>query len=84
MSVIKDELRRLVDILPDEEVLPAIRYLQFLIANKKNTWEMFLKEPPVSEELLTDYELTEIAEAKNDVIEGRVKPWNQVKEELGL
>lgn len=84
MSVIKDQLRHLVDMLPEEEVQTAVRFLQFLIVNKKNAWEAFLKNPPMSDEGLTDDEIMAIAEAQNDITKNQTKSWDQVKEELGL
>jgi len=85
MSMQKEELYRLVDALPEQEISTAKRFLEFLIVKPgKESWEELLKNPPIDDEPLTADDLKTIAEAEKDIAEGRIKPWEQVKRELRL
>lgn len=85
MSIQKEELYRLVDALPEQEMPTAKRFLEFLLVKPdKESWEEILKNPPIDDEPLTEDDLKAIAEAEKDIAEGRVKPWEQVKRELNL
>ena len=43
-----------------------------------------LRNAPEDDEPLTEEDLKAIEEAEEDIRQGRVKPWEQVKRELGL
>lgn len=40
LGTMKDELKHLVDILPEEDMLSAIRFLQFLIFNREHSRQL--------------------------------------------
>lgn len=85
MSMQKEELYRLVDALPEQEISTAKRFLEFLIVKPgKESWEELLKNPPIDDEPLSADDLKTISEAEKDIAEGRIKPWEQVKRELRL
>ena len=46
-------------------------------------WEAFLNAPP-DDEPLTEEDMQAIREAEEDIAAGRVRPWRDIKEELGL
>ena len=46
-------------------------------------WEAFLNAPP-DDEPLTEEDMQAIEEAAADIAAGRVRPWKEIKEELGL
>jgi hypothetical protein len=85
MSVQKDELHRLIDALPEKEIATAKRFLEFLaIQPDEESWDEFLKNPPIDDEPLTEYDLLDIKEGEKAIAEGRVKSWEQIKREYGL
>ena len=87
MSILKDELHRLVEALPEKKNASAKRLLEVLLVSKDSAdevWIEFLAKAPMDDEPLHDDDLAAIAEAENDIIMGRVKTLGQVKKELGL
>ena len=46
-------------------------------------WEAFLNAP-LDDEPLTEEDVQAIEEAEEDIVAGRVKPWKELKRELGL
>ena len=46
-------------------------------------WEAFLNAP-LDDEPLTEEDTQAIEEAEEDIAAGRVKPWKELKRELGL
>lgn len=85
MSVQKEELYRLIDALPEKEIAAAKRFLEFLVIQPdEESWDEFLKNPPIDDEPLTEDDLRDIEEGEKAIAEGKVKSWEQVKREYGL
>jgi hypothetical protein len=68
VSRLKDELHRLVDALPEEEIPAARRFLEWLIAEADG-------------ETLTAEEIAEAEAGWQDYLAGRSKPLEQVLQE---
>lgn len=82
MSVQKEELYRLIDALPEKEIAAAKRFLEFLVIQPdEESWDEFLKNPPINDEPLSEDDLRDIEEGKKAISKGRVKSWEQVKME---
>lgn len=85
MSVQKEELYRLIEALPEKEIATAKRFLEFLVIQPdEESWDEFLKNPPIDDEPLSEDDLRDIEEGKKAIAESRVKSWEQVKSEYGL
>ncbi|MGA3117023.1 MAG: hypothetical protein ABSF90_21610 [Syntrophobacteraceae bacterium] len=80
----KSELHKLVDALPQEETMIARRFLEFLLAKADDPVLRAFLDAPEDDEPVTEEDLRDIEEGRKAVAEGRVKSWEQVKEELGL
>ena len=78
----KDDLHRLIDQLPDNELLPAKRYLEYL----RNMGDPVLKaliDAPEDDEPETDEERIAVTEAYDDLAEGKVVTLDDVRRGLG-
>lgn len=69
VNTAKEELHRLVDALPDEEAAVAKRFLQWLLAEG-------------GEEALTPEEIAEAEAGWQEYLEGKARPWSEVRKEL--
>ena len=77
----KDDLHLLIDQLPDNELLPAMRYLEYL----RNVGDLVLKtlmEAP-DDELETDEERIAVTEGYDDVAQGKVVTLDDVRRGFG-
>ena len=78
----KDDLHRLIDQLPDNELLPAMRYLEYL----RNMGDPVLKaliDAPEDDAPETDEERIAVTEAYDDLAEGKVVTLDDVRRGLG-
>jgi hypothetical protein len=78
----KDDLHRLIDQLPDNELLPAMRYLEYL----RNMGDPVLKaliDAPEDDEPETDEERIAVTEAYDDLAEGKVVTLDDVRRGFG-
>ncbi len=78
----KEKLHRLVDELPEGELLPAERFLEYLRDRANDPVLRAFLEAPEDDEPLTDEELKAIAEADEDIAQGREHPWEEVRDRL--
>ena len=81
--ITREELRHLVDDLPDSELDTARRFLQYLRDTADPVLRAFL-DAPEEDEPETDEERAAVAEAREDFEAGRVVPLEEVKGEFGL
>lgn len=80
----KERLHRLVEELPESELGAAERYLEYLrLAATDPVLHAFLTAPE-DDEPESDEERAAVAEAVEDMKEGRVLSLDEVKRELGL
>lgn len=85
MSVQKEDLHRLIDVLPEKEVLAVKRFLSFVISNsEKEATIEYLNSLPMDDEPLTEGDLKDIAEGEKNIAEGCFKTLEEVEKELGL
>ena len=84
MSIEREELRRLVDELPENELKAARRYLEFIRDVGKNPARWALENAPLDDEPLTDEERERAARADEDFRTGRTTSMDELKRELGL
>ncbi|MCL5781341.1 hypothetical protein P378_01430 [Desulforamulus profundi] len=82
MNPTRRELHNLIDALPDYKVRTVKQIIEIII--RENPWEELLASPPEVDEPLTEEEKIAINEAERDLAAGLIKPWEQVKKELGL
>jgi hypothetical protein len=83
VSTTKEDLRRLVDELPNSELDAARRFLEYL----RDTDDPLLKkllEAPEEDEELADKAVVALAEAEEDFKAGRVITNEKIKREFGL
>lgn len=81
LEATKERLHELVEALPASKVEAANKYLEALA--DEAILEAF-RNAPIDNEPLTEEDLKAIEEAEEDIRQGRVTPWEEVKKELGL
>ena len=79
----RDDLKRLIDGLPDSELHAARRYLQFL-SYHDDALALSLDQAPYDDEPVTDRDWEAIKEANGDIAAGRVVSHEEMKREFGL
>ena len=84
MKTERIRLHELVDALPEGEVEAAKKYLECLVSKECDPVLQAFLDAPEDDEPVTEEDLRDIEEGRKAVAEGRVKPWEQVKRELGL
>lgn len=84
MSLEREELRRLVDEIPENELNAARRYLEFIRDVGKDPVQWALANAPVDDEPVTDAERERAAQADADFRAGRTTSMEELKRELGL
>lgn len=82
MSMDREELHRLIDQLPENEVTPALRYLQYL--RDVDPVRKSLDAAPLDDEPETDEELLGAEEAMADIRAGRKMSTEELKRKLEL
>lgn len=80
--VTRDEVRRLVEELPEEELHAAKRFLEFLRDRGGDPLPRALAEAPEDDEPETEEERRAAEEAWADYLRGEARPWENVREEL--
>ena len=81
--ITRTALRKLIDQLPESELVAAHRYLCYLRDEGDPVLQAFLNAP-LDDEPLTEEDVKAIEEGKEDIKAGRVYTLEQVKTELGL
>ena len=81
---VRDDLRRLVDQLPEEEVDAARRYLQYLLLLGNDPVLASALAAPLDDEPETDEERAAVEGARADVAAGRMRTDEELRRELGL
>jgi hypothetical protein len=82
MSAIKQDLYKLIDILPEGQTEVAKRFLEFLIEKADQAFLQALNNVPFDDEPLSDNALTAITQAKEDIKCGNVRPLSDFIKEL--
>ena len=80
---IKDDLHRLVDELPEDELPAAKRFLQYLYDMTDPVLRALI-ESPEDDEPEIDEERAAVAEGYEDLAAGRVVSFEDVKREFGV
>jgi predicted transcriptional regulator len=68
----RERLHSLVDSLAEDEVPVAIRFLEFLESDAPSSRLWSFEDAPVDDEPLTEEEQRAMAEAEEDIAQGRV------------
>jgi len=84
MSIERDELHRLIDQLPESEVMPAFRYLRYLKDLGEDPMLKKLAESPVDDEPESDEESEGAHHARQEARQGRLFTDDDLERELGL
>jgi hypothetical protein len=74
----KEALHRLIDAIPEWELDKARQALEPLA----DPFLLALANAPIDDEPETEEERAAVAEAREDVAQGRVRPWEDVRREL--
>ena len=74
----KEALHRLIDAIPEQELDKARQALEPLA----DPFLFALANAPIDDEPETEEERAAVAEAREDVAHGRVRPWEDVRREL--
>lgn len=80
-STARKEIYALVDKVPEWRLKTLAKLIQAIV--EEETDEETIIEPLYDEELTED-DRKALSNAEADIAAGRVKPWDQVKRELGL
>ncbi len=80
---IKEDLHRLVDALPEQELHAALRYMEYLRDVGSDEFVRALMEAPEDDEPLTADEAEGADEAWQEYLRGEARPWEEVRKELG-
>jgi hypothetical protein len=80
---IKDDLHRLVDTLPEQELHAALRYMEYLHDVGSDELVGALLEAPEDDEPITTEEAEGADEAWQEYLRGEARPWEEVRKELG-
>ena len=80
---IKDDLHRLVDTLPEQELHAALRYMEYLHDVGSDELVGALLEAPEDDEPITTEESEGADEAWQEYLRGEARPWEEVRKELG-
>lgn len=84
MSTSREELHRLIDEIPENEI-PSVRsYLRWLKDEHADPVRYALDRAPIDEEPETEEERQAVEEGKADLQAGRVFTSEEAKRELGL
>jgi hypothetical protein len=75
--IVKEELHRLVDALPEREVAAARRYLEYLRDVGSDPVLRAFMAAPEDDEPLTEEDEAAIREAEEEVARGEVIPWKE-------
>ncbi len=78
----REKLHSLVDALPEGELLPAERFLEYLRDRVEDPVLKAFMEAPIDDEPLTEEDLKAIAEAEEAIARGEEHPWEEVRERL--
>lgn len=81
--ILRDELRQLVDQLPDRDLYAAKRFLAYL-RNTRDPMMQKLVEAPYDDEPLTEEDEAALTEAWEAIARGKVYTDEEVRRELGL
>jgi len=68
----KEQIHRLVDELPDSELLPAQRFLQYLRNLNKDPLTRLLEDAPADDEAETSEEIQAVSAARDELARGEV------------
>lgn len=91
MSV-HEELLKLIEALPESEIPVVKSFVEFVLSRTASKDSKAFLDPvlhaletaPEDDEPLTEEDLKAIAEGEEDIRQGRVTPWEDVKRDLGL
>lgn len=81
--ITRTALRKLIDQLPESELVAAHRYLRYL-RDEGDPVLLAFRNAPFDDEPLTEEDIKAIQEGKEDIKAGRVYTLEQVREELGI
>ena len=84
MSVNREELHRLIDEIPENEIPSARSYLRWLRDESADPVRYALDHAPLDDEPETEEERQAMKEGKADLQEGRVLTTDELKRELGI
>ncbi len=75
----KEKLHRLIDELPERELLPAERFLEYLRDRGVDPLLKALANAPIDDEPETEEERAAVEEAKAEIARGEVLTWDEVE-----
>ena len=78
MAMTRGDLHRLLDTIPEGSLERAQRALEPLV----DPFVLALEAAQIDDEPETDEERKAVAEAREDIVAGRVRPWDDVRHEL--
>ena len=78
----RDRLYRLIDALPESELVAAERFLHYLRATADPVLRALLEAPP-DDEPETEAERRAVQEAREELARGEVRTLEEVRRELG-
>lgn len=84
MSMEREELHRILDQIPEEEIPGVRRYLKYIRDVAIDPVRRALENAPLDDEPLADEERERLHSAEEDFKHGRTLSMNEVKRELNL
>ena len=79
MAMTRSDLHRLLDAVPDDTLDAARRALEPLV----DRFLLALADAPIDDEPESEEERTAVREAREDVADGRLRDWADVRREIG-
>ncbi len=79
---IKEDVHRLVDELPDDELPAAQRLLESLLAKEQDPLIRHLMQSPIDDEPYTPEERAEDEEGWQEYLRGETRDWDEIQAEL--
>ncbi|MDE3075534.1 MAG: hypothetical protein KGJ86_08900 [Chloroflexota bacterium] len=79
----REKLHRLIEELPEQEVQPAERFLEYLRNVGSDPVARAFMEAPVDDEPLTPEDERAIREAEDEIARGEGIPWEEARQLLG-
>ena len=84
MNMERDELHRLVEEIPESEIMPATRYLRYLREFGEDPLLKKLMSAPIDDEPETEEEVRGVEQARKELEAGDILTTEELKRELGL
>ncbi len=78
----REQLHALVEEIPEAELPPAVRFMEFLKSQAKDPFWLAHQRAPIDDEPATDEDLLALEEGLDDLAKGRTLSQGQVRQQV--